>query len=93
MKQVKNTEKLRKIYEMISIASTEVDNLAREESQVGTDFKVHKALNISFKELDELRMLYLSMLGEKRFSKTYLRKMVKDQSIGLTPLDSWNVYL
>ena len=69
MKTIKDYEELRDISTRLSVLSGRIGGLASAEAKSGADFNTHKALNVAFKELDALRMLFLSMMGEKQFNK------------------------
>lgn len=89
MKTIKDYEELRDIAVRLSVLAGRTDHLASQEAKSGADFNTHKALNVAYKELDAIRMLFLSMMGERQFGKASLIR---------TPLDiatpqSWKVYL
>jgi hypothetical protein len=77
----------------LGVIASKLDNLARKEANSGTDFKTHKAMNIAYKELDGIRMLLLSISGNSYFTKQDLRNMIKEQTIGTSPPQSWIIYL
>ncbi len=61
---IKNQKFLLDIRRLLSYVEMKVDDLAREEAKVGTEYHLHKALNVLFKELDCAKTLVAVMTGE-----------------------------
>lgn len=89
MKTIKDYDELRDITTRLSALSGRVGRLASTEAKNGADFNTHKALNVAYKELDAIRMLFLSMIGERQFNKSSLIKT----SLDIATPQSWKVYL
>jgi hypothetical protein len=91
--KLQNKKELQEITTILSCLSSRIDSLAMSESKLDTDFKIHKALNVSFKELDAIRMMYLSMLGETSFTKKRLKEMDRKNELSIRSPQCWDIYI
>lgn len=77
----------------LSAAASKLDALASDESHAYSEYYIHKAMNIAYKELRLIATLLRSIGGEKQFNRTALRAMIRHGELDVQKPQSWQVYL